>query len=163
MYMKDDQGLWNFIFSVLFMGIFLAAMWYLHTLNKLPNSIVLFDLVLIILATFRLIRLFVYDKITQFIRDWFLRKEIIEGENGDLVVVRQNLVSGPRRTLHDLLSCPWCFGFWAGSITSFFYFLTPLAWLPILVLAVSGVGSFIQVLSNMIGWRAEYLKKKIKG
>jgi hypothetical protein len=37
----------------------------------------------------------------------------------------------------------------------FFYFLTPLAWLPIFILAVSGVASFLQLVANMVGWTAE--------
>ena len=163
LYIKDDQGLWNFIFSLLFLGVVVAAVWYLYSLGRLPGSIALFDFVLIILATFRLIRLFVYDKVTLFVRDWFVRKEVIEGDSGELVIVRQKFVQGPRRTIHDLLSCPWCFGVWAGLVVIFFYYATPFAWFPILVLAVAGVATFIQILSNMIGWRAEYLKKSVEG
>ena len=160
-YMKDDQGFWNFIFSVLFLGVFVIAVWYLNTLGKLPRSVALFDFILVILATFRLTRLFVYDKITQFVRDWFLRKEVLEGDDGDLMIVRQKFVDGPRRTLSDLLSCPWCFGVWAGFVVIFFYYATPFAWFPILVLAVAGVATFLQLLSNMIGWRAEELKAHV--
>ena len=158
--MKDDQGMWNFIFSLFFLAVFGAAVWALFTLGRLQTAITTFDFMLIILATFRVTRLFVYDKVTQFIRDWFVRKEVIEGDNGEIIIMRQNLARGPRRTIHELLSCPWCFGMWAGLSVSFFYYLTPLAWFPILVLAVSGAGSFIQILSNMVGWRAEHLKKK---
>lgn len=160
--MKDDQGIWNFVFSVFFAALFVAAMWALIALGRLPTSIALFDSVLIILATFRLTRLFVYDKITQFIRDWFIHKAVVEGEN-ELIIVRQNIASGPRRTIHELLACPWCFGMWSGFVVGFFFFLTPLAWFPILVLAVSGVATFLQLLSNMVGWRAERLKQKVEG
>ncbi|MEX0651960.1 MAG: DUF1360 domain-containing protein [Candidatus Paceibacterota bacterium] len=161
--MKDDQGFWNFIFSLFFLTVFSGAFWTLSIFEKVPYEIAIFDFVLIILAVFRLSRLFVYDKITQFIRDWFLRKEVFVGDAGEVTVIRQDFASGPLRTIHDLLSCPWCFGVWSGLVVTFAYFMTPLAWFPILVLAVSGVGTFLQLFSNMVGWRAEQLKQKVVG
>ena len=158
--MKDDQGVWNFFFAVFFAAVFAGAGFLLFKLGQLPQSIGLFDLILVILASFRLTRLFVYDKITEFVRDWFMRKEVFAGDNGEIIIVRQKFVRGPWRTTHELLVCPWCFGIWAALATTFFYYLTPYAWFPILVLAIAGVGSLLQVLSNMIGWRAEALKKK---
>ena len=161
--MKDDQGMWNFLFSLLFITVFGTALWYLWEEGRLPIAIPVFDFVLITLATFRLTRLFVYDKITQFVRDLFLRKEILEGNPGEWVMVRHAYVRGPFRTISELLACPWCFGVWAAATVAFFYFLTPYAWWPILVLAIAGVGTFLQLLSNMIGWKAEELKDKVEG
>lgn len=66
--------------------------------------------------------------------------------------------TGPLRTAYELLVCPWCFSVWAALFVSFFYFLTPLAWLPILILAISGVATAIQITINMIGWIAENKK-----
>lgn len=160
----NDQNMWYIIFTIFFAVIFLGAMWVLWIQNKLLlTSISLFDVTLIILATFRLIRLFVYDKIMQFFRDIFLDKIEHTTEGEQVIMVRNKPLNGPRLTVTELLNCPWCFGLWAGFMVVFFYFLTPLAWFVILVLAVSGVSSFIQILINMIGWKAEYLKKKVEG
>ena len=138
----DSQNFWYFVFSVLFIFVLAGMLWFLGEGGRsVPRGIAIFDFILIILATFRLIRLFVYDKITQFIRDWFIP-----------------ISHGPRRTIGALLSCPWCTGVWIAPFVIFFYYSTPLAWFVILVLAIAGVASFIQVLANMIGWRAEYLK-----
>ena len=63
--------------------------------------------------------------------------------------------TGPRRTLADLLSCPWCFGLWASASVTFFYLLSPYAFFFVLFLAIGAVASFLQVLTNMIGWQAE--------
>lgn len=161
--MKDDQGLWNFLFSIIFAAFVAGGIYFLTQLERLPNSISLFDFILVSLASFRVTRLFVYDKITQFVRDWFITKEVRDGENGELVVLRLQHVSGPLRTMSELLACPWCFGMWAAFVVLFFYTLSPLAWFPILILAVSGVGSFIQLAANMIGWKAERLKEKAQG
>ena len=159
---KDDQGFWNFVFSLFFGILFGTAMLFLYRWGRLPTSMPLFDFFLIALATFRLTRLFVYDKITQFVRDWFLVKEVRAGGSGELVVIRSAHVSGPLRTISELLACPWCFGVWSGLVVAFSYFATPFSWFPILVFAISGVGTLLQLLANMVGWRAERLKQEVE-
>ena len=129
--------------------------------GELPTEIGLFDLFLIVFAAFRLVRLFVYDKIMQFFRDWFLDKEEFVDERGAIHYHRYPPIKGPRRTINDLINCPWCFGMWAGAIIPFFYFLTPWAWFPILALAISGVASLFTLLANLIGWSAEYKKREV--
>ena len=71
--MGDDQNFWNFFFGVLF-AVFLVVMsLVLEQKNgMIMTSIPLFDFFLIVLAIFRLVRLFSYDKITQFARDFFM-------------------------------------------------------------------------------------------
>lgn len=156
---RDDQNFWNFVFLVLSLAVLAAEVWVLMYLGKLPTSIGLFDLTLIILATFRLTRLFVYDTIMQFVRDWFLDKEEREGSRGEWVVVRHKPAGGAKRTMADLMGCPWCFGMQAAILVVFLYYLTPLAWIVILMLAVAGVATFIQLLANLIGWSAEHKKR----
>lgn len=157
--MKDDQNLWNFIFAIIFLLQVGGAMYILYTLGRMPTYIPLFDFSIIVLATFRLARLFVYDKITQFVRDWFLIRTVVDDGAGTGVIIRQKPMGGPGRTIADLLDCPWCFTIWAALAVSFLYFLTPFAWFPIFMLAISGLGTFVMLLSNMIGWRAEELKQ----
>jgi hypothetical protein len=41
---------------------------------------------------------------------------------------------------------------------AFFYLLTPFAFFPVMFMALSAVASFLQILSNLIGWRAEQAK-----
>lgn len=161
--MRDDQNLWNFFFGMVFVGFVVLAIGLLLRHQVMPTSIELFDAVLITLATFRVIRLFVYDKITQWLRDLFLQKVSTAGSPGELVVVRQKFTTGPFRTISDLMSCPWCFGVWAAFVVSFFYFLTPLAWYPIFFMAIAGVASLVQVLANLIGWYAEGRKHEVEG
>lgn len=160
--MKDDQNIWNFFFSMVFVGVVIFCMGILSRYDRLPQEIELFDLALVTLATFRLTRLFVYDKITRWLRDLFMQKKEIEGSPGEVIVVRGKYQSGPLRTISDLLSCPWCFGVWAAFAVSFFYFLSPIAWYPIMILAVAGVATFVQLLANMVGWRAELSKLEAK-
>jgi energy-converting hydrogenase Eha subunit G len=66
-------------------------------------------------------------------------------------------------TLSALLHCSWCQGLWFSGFVIFFYFATPLAWPVILILALAGVASFIQILANLAGWSAELKKRTVLG
>jgi hypothetical protein len=68
-----------------------------------------------------------------------------------------------RGTLNTLINCPWCIGLWFSFIVVFFYFATIYAWPVILILALAAVGSFLQVLSNLVGWSAEAKKRMVQG
>ena len=157
---KDDQNMWNFILLV-FSGVTLVLeIWILVVLDKLPTTISVFDFVLIVLATFRVTRLFVYDAIMQFVRDWFLRKDVSVTLEGVLIIKREKYQDGLRRTFSDLFSCPWCTGLQAAVLVVFFYYLSPISWIIILMFAVGGASTFIQLLANAAGWKAESLKRQ---
>lgn len=158
----DDQNLWNGIYSVFFIIVAACMLRILYLAHGvLPTSISLFDSVVIVLATFRLTRLFVYDKITRFIRDAFQHAEEEYTQEGVTYFRKVERSNGPLRTAYELLVCPWCFSVWAALFVTFAYFLdTDLFWLPIYILAISGVASAIQIFVNMLGWIAE--NKKIE-
>ena len=155
---KNDQHLWNFLFSVLFAGLIALSVYYLTGRGLLPSSVSLFDSVLIIFAVFRVTRLFVSDRITLFIRDIFLRSRVIKDEQGTVLVERTSYKTGPFRTIHELLDCPWCIGVWVSLAVIFSYLVFPFAWYVIFFLAVAGAGSLMQLLGNLMGWKAENLK-----
>lgn len=153
-----DQYFWNVVFLVFFsVLVFMATIILQSEAYKLYTELTFIDFTLITLASFRLIRLVVYDKIFAFFREQFYDAEEYKGKV--LLVKPEN---GPRRTLADLLSCPWCFGIWATAMISFFYLLTPYAMFPILVLALSSVATFLQILANLIGWKSERMKMDVE-
>ena len=133
---------WSLFFSLFFVALLTVGIWYLAVTGAFLRNIGIGDFILMALAIWRLTRLFTYDAITKFIRDWFVgaRPESFRG------------------TLHTLITCPWCTGLWFSATVVFFYFLTPFTWPVVLVLALAAVGSFFQLLSNLIGWHAEYKK-----
>lgn len=154
-----DQYFWNIVFSALFLSFLVSGTIILETnATASLHNLTLSEFAILSLATFRLTRLFVYDKITAFFREQFYNARVTK--TGTIL---EKPVTGARRTLADLLSCPWCFGVWAGTMVVFFYELTPYAWYPILILAISGVGSTLQIFVNMIGWKAEQLKNEVEG
>lgn len=154
-----DQYFWNFIFGIFFIILMIMGTIILTTEARLSYAeLTPVDYILIILATWRLTRLFVYDVVTKWLREQFydLKKT---GRSYELV----QPPAGPRRTLVDLMSCPWCFGVWAGATVTFFYLLTPYAIFPVIVLAVSGVATFLQLLANLVGHQAEKIKRENDG
>lgn len=157
---KDDQNVWNVVYSLFFIVVATGMLYSLWRINgTLPTSISFFDMSLIALATFRLTRLFVYDKITRFLRDMFQHVEESYTEVGVTYFTKTERTNGPLRTAYELLICPWCFSIWAALFVTYAYFLnTELFWLPIFILAISGIATAIQMLANFIGWSAENKK-----
>lgn len=159
---KEDQNMWNFLFSVFFIFVLVFAVWAIRDSNGgFPTSIPVFDFALLALAAFRITRLIVYDKIARWFRELFADTREFE-EAGVAFVEIKPYGIGIRHTIHDLLQCPWCIGVWSALIVTFFYFVFAWAWFVILFLAVAGVSSLVQVLGNLIGWRAESLKLEAK-
>ncbi len=143
---QHEQHFWNAVFFIGFVPVFLicsAILWSIY--GEFPRSIPLFDFFLLSLATYRLIRLFCYDKITLFIREYFT-----------------TFARGPGKTIAHLLDCPWCIGVWFGLALSFIYYTFTIGWFFLLLVAVSGLASFIQILVNMIGWYAERTKLEVR-
>jgi hypothetical protein len=153
-----DQYFWNVVFGIFFVILVVMGAIILETEARIPYTELTFtDFALITLATWRLIRLFVYDAITKFLREQFYDlKKVGKG------MVLEKPKFGPRRTIADLLSCPWCFGMWAAALVTFFYLLTPYAYYITIFLAISAVASFLQILTNMVGWQAEKLKMEVE-
>ena len=134
---------WNVAFSLFFVFLMLAGFAIVATHGPLPQSIAFGDALLLALASFRLTRLVVYDSITQWFRDL--------------------VAHAPPRTfvgtIHTLVNCPWCTGFWFALILTVVYFAWPQLWFFIFVTAIAAVGSMFQILANLIGWHAEFKKR----
>lgn len=150
-----DQYFWNVVFVLFFSILVVMGAIILESESRIPLAkLTVIDFVLMTLATWRLTRLFVYDAITKFFREQFF--DVVKvGRGYDL----EKPTYGPRRTVADLLTCPWCFGTWAAAMVIFFYLLTSYALYPVLILAVSAVATFLQLTSNLVGHKAEELKR----
>lgn len=159
-----DQALWNAIFSVAFLVLF-ALFYWINTdgLDMLQwiAAIGVFDITIMALATFRIVRLVSYDKIFAFVRNFFLdpiapaspvgEEHACENCRSGAAPGYKKPPGGPRRTVAELLECMWCTGLWAALGVAFLYFLAPPARLLVIILAIAAVGSFLQNVSQMIG------------
>ncbi|WP_442599204.1 DUF1360 domain-containing protein [Neobacillus sp. D3-1R] len=106
-----------------------------------------FEFILLILASFRLTRLIVYDTITEFLRRPFHEnvEEILpDGTTETYIEIKGK---GIQYWIGELLSCHWCTGIWSAVIIYISYILWPSFISPIIiVLAIAGSASIIQVL-----------------
>ncbi|CAM3808804.1 DUF1360 domain-containing protein [Cytobacillus oceanisediminis] len=105
------------------------------------------ELIILSLASFRLTRLIVFDKITQFIRKPFLEEVEEKGEDGETeiyLVIKKGRIRG---FFGELLSCYWCTGVWSAIfLCTSYVFLREWAVPVLLVLAVSGLAAIIESL-----------------
>jgi len=141
------NAFWNVLFGVFFAALVLIGTDWLLREGLLARHISVGDFVLMALAIFRLIRLASYDVITQFIRT------AVAGKDPGTFV----------GTFAQLINCPWCTGLWFSFFVVFFYFASAIAWPIILILALAGIATFFQVLSNLVGWHAEGKKRQVLG
>jgi len=140
-----DQIYWNAAFSVLFVLLFIAFFWSLTDgLDRFEWLYLLSaaDVVLISLATYRVIRLVTFDKIFADVRNLFL----VQQEDG--AYLKQG--GGPRRTVAELMECLWCTGIWASLFVTTLYFSADIGRFAVVILAVAAVGSFLQIFSQLI-------------
>ena len=136
---------WNLAFSLFFAVLVLSSSSWLMQSGKLALGITFGNFLLMALAIFRLVRLFTYDHITDFIRDWF----------------RTSPPQSFLGTMGALLNCPWCTGLWFSFLVVFFAYATPIAWPIILILALAAVASVFQIVANLLGWYAEGKKMSV--
>ncbi|PWW19152.1 uncharacterized protein DUF1360 [Cytobacillus oceanisediminis] len=105
------------------------------------------ELIILSLASFRLTRLIVFDKITQFIRKPFLEEVEEKGEDGETeiyLVIKKGRIRG---FFGELLSCYWCTGVWSAIfLCTLYVFLREWAVPVLLVLAVAGLAAIIESL-----------------
>lgn len=141
------KAFWNIIFSLFFLGLVALSYIYLSDRGLLTTTIPWTDLILLSLATFRLVRLFTYDHITHFLHEW-------------VSSAREGTFLG---TVKDLLACPWCTGVWFGFLAYVGYSMSRDAIMPlVLILAIAALASFFQLCSNLVGWNAEGKKLEVK-
>lgn len=108
-------------------------------------EITLLNLLLLSLASFRLTRLIVFDKITEFIREPFFDEIKEENADGEIEVYYLPKKKGAKRFFGELLGCYWCTGIWAATIIVALFFLIPSIAFPfIIILAVAGLGSIFE-------------------
>jgi hypothetical protein len=96
--------------------------------------------IMLILASYRFTHLIVFDKITEFIRDPFLRKKRISDEQG-----HSDTKKVPKSKLGYLLNCYWCAGVWSAIFISLGYLYIPKLAMPIIfIFSIAGAAAIIE-------------------
>lgn len=102
------------------------------------------NLVILILASFRLTRLIVYDKITAFLRKPFIESTYELDKNGEFEEVIKIKGTGLTYWIGNLLSCYWCTGIWTTVAIILLYALVPASYILLVILAVAGAAALIE-------------------
>ncbi|WP_265606320.1 DUF1360 domain-containing protein [Bacillus velezensis] len=95
--------------------------------------------VMIILASYRLTHLIVFDKITEFIRKPFIKQEKTVDQNGRAV---QKKSLPP----HSVISqCYWCAGVWCAILIGICYLVWPRYAHPVIfILSIAGAQAILE-------------------
>ena len=105
------------------------------------------DFIILALASFRLTRLIVFDKITAFLRKPFFEEIEEKNEAGEVEIYIVPKKTGLRGWLGELLSCYWCTGIWIAIIIVTVSYFFPFWSSPfIVVLAVAGLAALIETV-----------------
>ncbi|WP_400164205.1 DUF1360 domain-containing protein [Brevibacillus sp. TJ4] len=102
------------------------------------------DLTILVLASFRLTHLIVFDEIASFVRAPFLTVTYEPDATGQLVRTVHIKGTGLRYWIGSLLSCHWCVGIWTTAALVALYFHVPLSYPLILILAIAGAAAVIE-------------------
>ncbi|MGE7764148.1 DUF1360 domain-containing protein [Peribacillus sp. NPDC096540] len=111
-----------------------------------------FTLVLLLgLASFRLTRLIVFDKIIEPLRRPFFKEIEEKNEKGDVEIYLIPKEKGLLGWFGQLLSCFWCVGIWVSLFLVLLYLQQLfIGEVLILILAVAAVGSILEVIISRI-------------
>ena len=148
-----NQHAWNVIAIAGFLTAISALVVFWGETLYAPVVYILnspFTFLILVLATYRLTRLIVADRVTQWMRDLCVRVTVLKDPvSGEERVIRTQLRKGPRRLFSDLFSCAWCSGVWAAFLVLALYVWsgttgTLAGWVVILILALAGAGSIFQ-------------------
>jgi hypothetical protein len=142
---KTEQ-VWNVLSMIVFVLLLIAAGILFIRSGIDITRITWGDLILISIATYRMIRLLVYDRIFKLVRD-FIRS--FEG-------------TGLGDSLKTIITCPWCAGVWISLFNIAIFYLVPFGQLFIYVMSIAGIATFLQLGSNIAGLVAEDKQMEVR-
>ncbi len=122
-----------------FVLLLIALGFLMETRDTGIGNISIFDLLVISIATYRMIRLMVYDRIFKLVRD----------------ISRSFEGTGIGDSLRAIITCPWCAGVWISLFNAAIFLLVPYGDLFIYIMAIAGVATFLQLGANILGIVAE--------
>ena len=134
---------WNFWSAFVFLGAVILVGYLLKRKGVDMTELTFKEALLIILATTRMTRILVFEKILKHFRDALKRRE-------NLYVIG---------TIHSMVTCPWCAGVWVTLFIIVLYFLVPYGTVLVYVLALAGLATVVILLSNLLHMFTERKQK----
>jgi len=124
----------NFWSAFVFFGAVVLVGYLLQKKEVDITALTLKEAVVIILASYRMTRILVFEKIFKYLRNVLKKRE-------GLYIIG---------TLHSIITCPWCAGVWVTLTIIVFYFLVPFGVVLVYVLALAGIASMVILGSNLL-------------
>jgi Protein of unknown function (DUF1360) len=147
-----DQYFWNFVFLAFFGFLVAMATIILETESRIPLAdLGLFDVGLITLAAWRLTRFLAEDLTTKFIREQFY-----EVKETARALTLEKPLTGPRRTVLDIINSPWSLGLGMTALVLFLYLLSPYFVYPLIIAAVAAIVALLSRAAQYL----EFLTKR---
>lgn len=151
-----DQYFWNFVFLT-FLGLLVVmATIILDTESRMAlTDLGLLDALLIILSSWRLMRLISTDTTTKFFREQFyeLKKTV---KSYSLKAPE----AGPQRTILEIILSPASLSIGSVFLVTFVYLLTSYAVFPLLLLAFSGVILLLEEGMRFLAQKTEVAERE---
>ncbi len=136
---SNQQNFWNFSSLFFYLGLIVLAGFMMQANGTEIRDVTTKDLIIVILATYRLTRLVVFEKIFKFVRD----------------LIKNNNRYALFNTLQFIVTCPWCTGVWMALVVFVFFYLIPYGDLLVYALAIAGIASFLVQAANLVGLHLE--------
>ena len=140
---KKHQA-WNFWSAFVFFGAMLLVGYLLEHKGFDITELSFKQALVIVLASYRMTRIVVFEKIFKYFRDVLKKRE-------NLYVIG---------TLSSIITCPWCAGVWVTLVIIVFYFLVPYGVVLVYVLALAGIASILILLSNLLHMYTEKKQRR---
>ena len=134
---------WNFWSAFFFFGMVVLVGYLLEKKGIDIEDITIKEAIVIILASYRMTRILVFEKIFKYFRDVLKKRESLY------------LIG----TLSSIITCPWCAGVWVTLTIVVFYYLVPYGVVLTYVLALAGIASIVILYSNMMHMKTEHKQR----
>jgi hypothetical protein len=141
-----QQKFWNFMATIIYIVLIVLLGYVMKQKGIKIEQIRIWEVFVLALASYRLTRILVFDKIFKFFRDFFRSKSRLQV----FYVVK------------EILGCPWCAGVWVALVNVTIYFLVPYGSLFIYLLAIAGIASFFVIFVNYFGLSVEEKQHAVK-
>jgi hypothetical protein len=139
---EREKYRWEVVALIVFLALCALSVWLVANWGRLdPAQVTFLDLTLMGLGAFRAVHLITYDKIFDMVRAAFMDREGARLKNAE---------RGWRRLVCEFIQCIWCTGMWSGLIVVTIYFLGPWGRYAVIVLAIAGVASLLQLVSKAL-------------
>jgi hypothetical protein len=140
------EKIWN-AFSIFFYAflVFVAGYFY-HRSGRSLDDITIWKWFIMVMATYRLTRILVYDRIFKFFRDF----------------TKATSTKAFFIAMKNLITCPWCAGVWAALLVFVLEMFVPYGIYLNYLLAMAGAGSFFLVITNLVGLAAENKQMEVR-